>query len=180
MRPRGSIRLFSVGGVPVYAHFTLPIVFVLVGRLSFAPGAWLGVLLVILAHELGHAALIRRFRRPVLWIALYGFGGECATVDWLTPWERALIAWGGVMGQAVLLAVVVAVTQLGLWPAVVLHSEFLFAAAAANVLIALFNLLPFGRLDGAQAWRVLRLGYLEGKRRWVARRIAANRRRHLH
>ena len=71
------------------------------------------------------------------------------------PWSRfddALIAWGGVAAQAVIAV-----------PLVTLVAIFGFTRSdAANVAIgvlgyyslfvALFNLIPAGRLDGAKAW----------------------------
>ena len=108
----------------------------------------------------------------VLSIVLHGFGGECRTVDYITPWQRSVVAWGGVLGQAALFLVVNTVATLHLWPRAFTGSDTYFAVTGANVLIAVFNLLPLRGLDGSQAWRLLWLSYLRAKRAWMMWRLA--------
>src|SRR5690606_38943391 len=62
MLERGYFTLFSVCGVPVRAHWTLPLGALLLSGGRMAPGLWLGVLLVIALHEAGHALLVHRYR----------------------------------------------------------------------------------------------------------------------
>src|SRR5262245_46752221 len=120
MQPKASLRLFSIRGVPVFAHVSLLIGFPLVSRLAFRPLAWLGLMIVVLVHELGHAVLLRRFRSPVLYIVLHAFGGECVSTGFASAFERSVVAWGGVLGQALLLGLVLAGAAARLWsPAIV-------------------------------------------------------------
>jgi Zn-dependent protease len=143
-----------------------------VSQLSFRPLAWLGLVIIIVVHEAGHAFLLRRYRLPVLWIVLHGFGGECETVEWLTPWQRAVVAWGGVLAQAGLFAALIFVASFGLWPPAFVASDLYTALGPVNVLVACFNLLPFGKLDGREAWRIVWFGYLRGKHSWLRWRLS--------
>lgn len=74
--------------------------------------------------------------------------------------QRASIAWGGVLGQLVVL-----LTTL-LWaksfdpashPFV---AQLVSAFTTTNVIMMLLNLLPIHPLDGAEAWRLFRVGDL--------------------
>jgi Zn-dependent protease len=172
MSTRASLLVCYVRGIPIYAHLTLPIGMAFVSQFAFRPLAWLGLLLIVLAHELGHAFLLRRYALPVLRIVLYGFGGECVTEDFITPWQRAVVAWGGVLAQAALFALVNAGASLHVWPRAFTASDTYFALTASNVVIAAFNLLPLRGLDGSQAWRLFWLVYLRGKRAWIMRRLS--------
>lgn len=171
-RPRASLLLFTVRDVPVYAHATLPLGLAFASRFSFRPMIWLGVALVVLVHEAGHAALFRRYRCAVRHIVLHGFGGECAGAGRLTPWQRAAVAWGGVLAQALLLAVVIVLGATGVWPTGPASSDLFHALTVWNAKLIAFNLLPIGGLDGTEAWAVLRLGYLRLKLVWMRRKLA--------
>ena len=115
MKPRAAFFLFAPAGVPIYAHITLPLGLALASGFSFRPQFCAGLLAVILVHEAGHALLLHRYRLPVLGIVLHGFGGECQTVGWLSPWQQAVVAWGGVLAQCLLLLLVTSGASLGRW-----------------------------------------------------------------
>jgi Zn-dependent protease len=168
---RASLLVCYVRGIPIYAHVTLPIGMAIISQFRFRPSSWLGLLVVVLVHELGHAFLLRRYQLPVLRIVVHGFGGECQSEDWITPWQRAVVAWGGVLAQLGLFAFINAGASLRLWPRAFTESDIYFVLTASNVLIAVFNLLPLRGLDGSEAWRLFRLGYLRGKRAWLMRRL---------
>jgi Zn-dependent protease len=172
MRWSWSFRLFSVRGVPVYAHASFPLSLFLLSGLSFKPMTWLGLVIVVLVHELGHALLFRVFRVPVIGITLHGMGGECESSGWATPQQESLVAWGGVLAQLALLAVVTSLAELGVWPEHELGRELYSAFTAANLLMIIVNLLPIGRLDGARAWRLPWFAYLGVKQAFLARRLA--------
>jgi Zn-dependent protease len=172
VKPRASFFLFAPGGVPIYAHATLPLGLALASQFSWQPYTWLGLVFVILVHEGGHALLLHRYRLPVLAIVLHGFGGECQTVSWMSPWQETIVAWGGVLAQFALLVVVTGIGSLGLWPRQFVASDFYFALTAVNFIIAVFNLLPFGNLDGRRAWRILWFGVLRAKHSWLAVRLS--------
>jgi Zn-dependent protease len=164
--------LFYVAGVPVYAHLTLLVGLAVVSGFRVKPFAWLGLVIVILVHELGHVLLLRRYRIPVIRVVLHGFGGECEYEDWITPWQRAVVAWGGVLAQFALFAAVALLAELHLVPKSVAEGDLYFTLTGANLLIALFNLLPFPGLDGRDAWRIFRLSWLRLKHSWLRHRMA--------
>jgi stage IV sporulation protein FB len=149
----GAITLFRLRGIPVRMHWSLPVIALLVGGFRFAPGAWLGWILVVLLHELGHAFWVVRYRMKLADVFVHGAGGHC---DWsgnASPWQRCIIAWGGIMGQAVL--GVVAFTSLQFVP---ITSTFVMDLAYVltwnNLFLVAVNLIPLEPLDGVRAWRI--------------------------
>ncbi|MCB9609349.1 MAG: hypothetical protein H6716_22340 [Polyangiaceae bacterium] len=149
--------------MPVYVHFTLPLIACVAGGFAFRPYMWLGTLVVVVIHELGHIVLLRRYRLPVLALNLHGAGGEAHTSDWITPWQRCVVAWGGVLAQLSVFFVLGGLARLKLLPHTVKEHDLYDALVGANLLIALVNLLPFPGLDGAEAWKLPRFMYLRGK-----------------
>jgi stage IV sporulation protein FB len=108
----------------------------------------------ILAHELGHAVLIRRFGSPSA-IVLHGFGGYAEMPYPPTArWKRILIALAGPAAGIALLGVVVGSNLAGGWAerSPVLAAAFLFLVLM-NLIWSLFNLLPIWPLDGGRVCR---------------------------
>ncbi|MFO0714142.1 MAG: hypothetical protein U0353_30070 [Sandaracinus sp.] len=178
----GYVQIASFRGIPIRAHWTLPILCVLWSGLRFAPGAWIGALFVVLLHELGHAYLARRQRLHVMEVMLHGFGGHCAYVGEVTPWQRSIVASGGVLAQALLLVLAYPVELLlttrvasGAPPPPAFVWDLLYAWTYANLGIAMFNLLPIGRLDGAEIWKLPGLWLARRRRREIARATATKR-----
>ncbi|MGE0328758.1 MAG: hypothetical protein AB7S68_40965 [Polyangiaceae bacterium] len=149
--------------MPIYAHFSLPLIALLAGGFEFRPYLWLGTLLVVLIHELGHVVLLRRYRLPVLALNLHGVGGDVHTNEWITPWQRCVVAWGGVLAQLSIFVVLGGLARLKLVSHEVKAHDLYEALVGANLLIALVNLLPLPPLDGAEAWKLPRFLYLRGK-----------------
>jgi len=152
----GYLTLARIRGTPIRVHWTTPIgAFVLTG-LSFVPGAWLGFALLVLAHEAGHALLVRAFRYRVASIDVHGVGGECRYWGEPTETQRAVIAWGGVLAQLVVLF------TTPLWASHLspettpFVAQLVSAFTGTNVLLIAFNLLPVRPLDGAEAWELFR------------------------
>jgi membrane-associated protease RseP (regulator of RpoE activity) len=130
----------------IYATYRSPWV-TLAGGIS-----WLAL---ILLHECGHMVAAHRMRSKVLNIELYPIHGLCRFEQ---PWSRfnhCVIAWGGVIAQAV-----VAIPVL-LWLEVFGYTRFPAVNAVLGILgpyslaITLFNLIPAGRLDGVMAWKII-------------------------
>ena len=162
---RGAITLFRYRGIPIRAHWSLPLVALMMGGLRLAPGAWLGWLLVVMLHEMGHAFWALHYRMEVQEILLHGLGGHCRYVGAPSPRQRAVVAWGGVIAQGLLFAIV--------WPlSALVPARDTFVADLYDVLlgrnlsVALFNLIPIPPLDGAEAWALFPALY----RRWRHRR----------
>jgi Zn-dependent protease len=159
----GTWTIARYRGAPVRLHASLILGALFFSYGAFAPGAWLGFALVILVHELGHAVLVTRYRYKVVAIDLHAFGGECSYRGDVGPFERSVIAWGGVLGQALLFAGAQTIYSLGLVPSDPLSRELLAVFVGPNVLTMMFNLLPIAPLDGSRAWSLF--GRLWARRR---------------
>jgi len=153
-------RVIRIRGVDVYVHWT---VFVIWAVLLFnavskpilclvALSCYTGVILI---HECGHMIAAQRLHTQVYSIELYPIFGFCR---FEVPWSRfayCVIAWGGVLAQAIIAipvtAWLVGVGYSSLEPvnaAMVLLGPF-------SLFVAATNLLPVGKLDGVVAWGLL-------------------------
>lgn len=154
----GFFRLGRFGGAPVRVHWSAPVAVVLFSLLlngfRFAPWAWGALVVLVLAHELGHAALVRAFRLHLASVDVHGLGGACNYYGTPTPIRRALVAWGGVFGQAVLL--VLALPALFLLPlgTPLWVREVVSVLIYSNLYLMAINLLPVPGLDGGEAWKL--------------------------
>ena len=149
----GYWTLGRVRGIPVRLHWTLP-----VGALIFAgfsPIIWLAFAVIVLLHEAGHAALVRRYGFRVLAIDLTGFGGMCRWSGQATAHERGVIAWGGVLAQTVLLLITVGLLAVVGWPTSALGASLAYTFTRTNAAIIVLNLLPMPPFDGAEAWSLV-------------------------
>jgi Zn-dependent protease len=164
----------TVYGIPIRMHWAAPLCGLLWsaanGGFHFAPGIYAGYALVLLTHELGHAALVRLFGASVIGIEITIAGGECHWAGHLGPVRKAAIAWGGVLAQFALLVVAAVVSPLLPFLRTDIGGDLLFALVVVNFITALCNLLPVGRLDGVEAWRIvpLALAPLLRRGRWVS------------
>lgn len=121
--------------------------------LSFA----VGFVLLILIHELGHGAAMRSNGIRSGWpIFIPFFGAMIAMHDRPShPRVEAEIAYAGpVAGTAASLAC----AALGM----LLHSRYFLSLAYIGFFLNLFNLVPFGFLDGGRIARLL------SRRAWIA------------
>ncbi len=85
-------------GVPIRLHWSLPLGALFFGRFAFVPGFWLGFVALVLVHELGHASLARARKLSVYDVQVHGLGGVCVHRRG-TPFDDAIVAWGGVLAQ---------------------------------------------------------------------------------
>jgi Zn-dependent protease len=115
-----------------------------------------GVVLLILAHELGHYVEAKREGLdPQLPVFIPFLGAYVALRNTrFDPWVNARVSLAGPIAGGV-----AALACLGL--AAALDSDLLRALAYAGFLLNLLNLAPIGFLDGGhvlRSWRVLRAG----------------------
>lgn len=150
----GFLVLGHLGRAPIRVHWTIPIVAFFLSGFSIIPGAWLGFLVIVLVHELGHAFAARAFGAQVVSINAHGFGGTCEWYGDVTAKQRALIAWGGVFAQAALYIVARIVTFV--IPTWGFFGDFMYTLLVTNLIVIAINLLPIRPLDGAEAWKLLR------------------------
>jgi Zn-dependent protease len=167
MMERGYLTLFRVRGVPVRAHWTLPLGALLLSGGRVAPGLWVGVLLVVALHEVGHALLVHRFGLVNLGLDLTGFVGRCRWAGHPSEVQRAAIAWGGVLAQLALLIPAIAVALFVPLPQSAFLADLLEAFTRTNAILIAFNLIPIKPLDGAEAWPLF--GHLRRRRARVAK-----------
>ena len=153
-------RVVQIRGVDTYVHWSVfAIAALMLANVGSRPGLTLVGLLsylsVILIHEVGHLVAAQRLGCRVHAITLYAFFG---TTNFETPWTRldhCVIAWSGVLAQAVLAIPLVAwVSIFGFTHIGVINAIFAILGYI-NLGIAVFNLLPFPPLDGAIAWGLL-------------------------
>jgi hypothetical protein len=159
----GYLTLGRWRGAPVRVHWTLPLGALVFAQGRFLPGFWLGFFLLVLIHELGHAVLVRRFRQRVVSIDIHALGGMCRWSGEPTAIQRACIAWGGVLAQAVALAAAHAAIIFAGRPDSAFAAQLASAFTATNVWLIAINLIPVAPLDGAEAWKLP--GLLGGRRR---------------
>jgi Zn-dependent protease len=122
-------------------------------------GSWtfaLGFVLMILVHELGHAAEARRQGLRVSWPMFIPFVGAYVKIQHagLTPWRNALISLAGPFTGGLAAAAVWGVGEAR-------GSTMLLVLGNIGFLLNAFNLLPIGFLDGGhiatairEAWRM--------------------------
>jgi len=164
----GYFRVGRLAGVDLRLHWSVPVGALIFGSLRFEPILWLAFLGVIFVHELGHALLVRAVGFRVVGFDVTGYGGQCRFRGSADALEHAIIAWGGVLAQSVLLGVTLLVTAVfghatGHAGSLVEH-----AFVEINLWILAMNLLPFAPLDGARAWKLF---HELSTRRWTLSRL---------
>ena len=118
-----------------------------------AQGGWkfgVGLVLLILLHELGHGAAMKRAGVQAGWPVFIPFFGAMIAMQGRPahPCVEADIAFAGPMAGT---AASLACAGLGLfW-----HDPFWIGLAYTGFFLNLFNLVPFGFLDGGRVARVL-------------------------
>jgi Zn-dependent protease/CBS domain-containing protein len=123
----------------------------------------------VLAHELSHAVVARRFGLKVDGITLFIFGGATSIdSDSRTPREEALIA---IAGPAMSILIGVLLIGLTLVVAQAQLAALLGWLGFINLLLGLFNLIPGFPMDGGRVLRAI-LWRLRGDRLGATRNAA--------
>jgi Zn-dependent protease len=153
----GYFQIGRIRGAPIRVHWSIAVGALVFSNFTFSPGAWLGFALLILLHELGHAALVMRYGLRVVSVDLHGLGGLCRWAGEATPWQRAVIAWGGVLAQLILLGATYGAIALFGPPPSTFLLELAYVFIKTNEWLMAINLLPVPPLDGANAWQILKV-----------------------
>jgi stage IV sporulation protein FB len=152
----------TIRGVTYRVHWSVFLIFPFAW--AFASSLFAGSLLagsllaLILAHELGHAAVARFCGLRVRGFAFNILHGKCLLDEPEYEIEMALVSWGGVIAQGLLLLVFAPLYALGdVLPRslVTLLAPMAAVFVVVNAVYIVFNLWPKAPLDGASAWKLL-------------------------
>ena len=189
---RSSWRLGQWRGIPISLHWTvfigIPWFLYQTRSLLDTGAAFFAFFLLLLVHELGHAAVAMWRRVEVHRIQLFFLHGNCSHELPEYELDDVLIAWGGVAAQFVVLVIALGADLLlaTLSPAArVLGSPVFHVFIATNIFLMIFNLIPVAPFDGAKAWRILPMlaewakdtSWAHELRRWSAARRTARTRK---
>ncbi|REJ76227.1 MAG: site-2 protease family protein [Acidobacteria bacterium] len=171
-----SLRIGKLFGIDVFIHwsFWLLIIWILYLQISggggifeavWATGFIFALFACVVFHELGHALTAKRFGIGTKDITLYPIGGV-ASLEKMPdePWRELLVAIAGPavnLAIAALLLVYFAAAGTFPDPSALESAEnlsdvpFLFTLFTANLIVAVFNLIPAFPMDGGRALRAL-------------------------
>jgi membrane-associated protease RseP (regulator of RpoE activity) len=136
-------------------------VFVSFALYSYLFGSWgfgLGLVLLILVHEMGHFAEAKRQGLSPTLPQFVPFFGAYVRIRQahLSPWQNALVSLAGPFVGSLGAAVAWAASTLG-------DAQLLVGLANIGFLLNAFNLLPMGFLDGGSVTRAMR----EARHGWI-------------
>jgi stage IV sporulation protein FB len=154
MLRQGYLRIARPAGIEVRFHWTVALGAVLAARLRFEPLGWLGFVMVVCAHELGHIALLEAAGAKLASVEVNALGGHCRFRGATSSLQRSITAWGGVLGQAILLAAAFVYSRLRGAPTAHAGLALWYCLFDVNIALIAINLLPFAPLDGAVAWEL--------------------------
>ena len=162
----GSLRIATVSGIPIRLHFTFLLFLLWVGVVAQDQGGLLwplflvAIFLCVILHELGHALTGQIFGVQTRDITLYPIGGVAMLEGRPTAKQELWIALAGPAVNifiAVCLAGVIFVKN-GHIPQSQMElskDSFLSLLMAANLSLAVFNLIPAFPMDGGRILRAV-------------------------
>ena len=181
----GAFRVGTALGIPIRIHFTFFLLLLWFGMASASTGEGFltGVVFILLLfgcvvlHELGHAAMAKRFGVETREIVLYPIGGV-ARLDRIPSGKaELLIALAGPLVNLVLAGMLVAwlvvrQVQISFSPQDLLAGDapVVWQLLTANLTLFFFNLVPAFPMDGGRILRAI-LSMYAGQEK--ATRIAA-------
>lgn len=160
----GSFRLFRLGGIDVFLHWTWLLVvfyFIETRAKDYSAPVWavwecLALFAIVLMHEFGHSLATKQVGGTSDTIVLWPFGGV-AYVN--APPRPGAHLWSIVAGPLVNVVLFPILLVVQLFVARQGASESVETLASAvfgiNVMLLVFNLLPIYPLDGGQILRTL-------------------------
>lgn len=130
--------------------FRLHPLFVIVMLASILTGFFVELLTlfgIVFIHELGHIAAAKGFGWRIKEVRLLPFGGvaEVEEQGSVSAWEELIVAVAGPLQNAVMIALAWGMQSIGIW-----DDDWIQYFIQANLMIALFNLLPIMPLDGGK------------------------------
>jgi stage IV sporulation protein FB len=153
-------EVMEIRGVKVFVHWSVLLIgaIILLGAfdapsLAFAVlGAYYGV---ILLHECGHMVAAQRRGCAVWSIELYPIWGITRFSEPYSRYDHCIIAWGGVLAQALVAAPLIVWVELFGYTRFQAINAMLAIFGFFSLSIVVLNLLPVRPLDGAIAWSLL-------------------------
>jgi hypothetical protein len=153
----GYLRLGSWGAAPLRWHWSLPLGAGFAGQWELRPLSWLLFLGLVLAHEAGHHAAVRKNGLRVIGVDLQGLGGEVRWNGVASPKDQVLLAWSGVLAQLGVMLAAKLVLVIAGGASDPLLAELEYVSITFNAILIGINLLPIPTFDGEVAWKVLAL-----------------------
>lgn len=164
-----SILVAVVRGIPIRVHFTFLLLLVWIASSAIGSGAGsplnrvlyvLAIFFCVVLHELGHSVVAQAFGIGVSDIVLYPIGGVARLEKQPKPKQELWIALAGpavnVLIALLLWGVLSSTGGLDAWDRLRMGDRNLVQQLmAANVLLALFNLIPAFPMDGGRVLRAL-------------------------
>jgi Zn-dependent protease len=161
---------YRVFGLPVLFHWSFPLIGVgigfVVGGLFFSTSAALAVqafiwttasvVVLVIAHELGHALAARAFSMRVNAIVIANISGVCFMDAFPSALAALIVSASGVLVQIALFALTVLLLTAFGAPTTLPLKCVVMVFTAGNAFIMMLNLLPYGARDGALMVRALR------------------------
>jgi stage IV sporulation protein FB len=165
-------RMFLVGYVrriPVLVHWSafaisLLLVISALDRPVETSVALLSYWSILLVHESGHAWMALRKRCAVYSIEIYPIHGVTRFELPVSGWDHCVILWGGVLAQLAVAVPLVAWTQIVGFTSIGAINAVFALLGYFNLVIAILNLAPMARLDGAKAWYIVPLIWARWRR----------------
>jgi Zn-dependent protease/CBS domain-containing protein len=179
--PWGSVRIARIAGIDLKIHVTF-LLGVLAGAWQWRSEGWRGplfgagltilVFLCVVLHELGHSLVARGFGIPVKDITLYPIGGVAVMGRRPeTPLQELLVALAGPAVNVLLAVALWSLApdlgpdwwQLDEVPPPSLRTGWALLYGA-NIVLAVFNLLPAFPMDGGRVFRALLCWFVDLER----------------
>lgn len=160
-----ALKIGSVAGIPIRIHFTFFLFFawILASAGQNPTLVWLlpAVFGCVLLHELGHALTAKKFGVETRDITLYPIGGVAMLQGKKpAPKEEFWITLAGPMVNVVISAILFpfVLAQLGKVPIQAIGARgqgFVEELFVANLILAVFNLIPAFPMDGGRILRAI-------------------------
>ena len=154
MFQRGYWTIGHIRGAAVRFHWSVPVAALVLSRFQWSPGFFVAYPCLVLIHELGHAYLAWQRGHTVTGVLVSGLGGVCQWSGNSSPFDEALIAWGGVLAQLVVFGATHLWLGLVAEPSTLFGWQVVSAFTSSNLYLIAVNLMPIPPLDGARAWGI--------------------------
>lgn len=164
-----SINIGKIDGVDVQLHWSFILLLFLILLVSvYFFILWVLLFICVLVHELFHSIAAKRDKIPVKRIVLYPFGGgTIINPNDMDPKREAFISIVGPLASLGL-AAIFGVASLYLTSGVV--GQLVSSLFLLNLLLGVFNMLPWLPLDGGRALRSYlqrKMSYLDATKKAV-------------